>query len=51
MGVLLSSFVRRLKKMVGIDDSERAEFLASLGASESGLEQIIREGVFTAWAY
>ncbi len=32
------------EEMVGMEDSERAEFLASLGASESGLEQIIREG-------
>lgn len=32
------------EEMVGMEDSERAEFLASLGATESGLEQIIREG-------
>lgn len=32
------------EEMAGLEDSERSEFLASLGASESGLEQIIREG-------
>lgn len=32
------------EEMAVLDDSERAEFLESLGASESGLEQIIREG-------
>ncbi len=32
------------EEMVGIDDEERKEFLISLGANESGLEQIIREG-------
>ena len=30
-------------ELVGIDDAERAEFLASYGVSESGIEQVIRE--------
>jgi GTP-binding protein YchF len=32
------------EEMVDMSDEERHEFLASLGASESGLEQIIRKG-------
>ena len=32
------------EEMVGLEEQERAEFLASLGVKESGLEQIIREG-------
>lgn len=32
------------EEMIGMDDSERAQMLEALGASESGLEQIIREG-------
>lgn len=32
------------EEMAGLEDNERTEFLASLGAKESGLEQIIREG-------
>jgi len=32
------------EEMVGMSDEERAEFLESLGAEESGLEQIIRKG-------
>jgi GTP-binding protein YchF len=32
------------EEMVGMEDSERSEFLESLGAKESGLEQIIRQG-------
>lgn len=32
------------EEMVGMEDSERKEFLESLGAQESGLESIIREG-------
>ncbi|TLD95443.1 redox-regulated ATPase YchF [Helicobacter jaachi] len=31
------------EELVGLDESERAEFLESLGVNESGLEQIIRE--------
>jgi GTP-binding protein YchF len=31
-------------ELVGMDDEERAEFLASYGVSESGIEQVIREG-------
>jgi len=31
-------------ELVGMDDAERAEFLASYGVSESGIEQVIREG-------
>ncbi|RDU66009.1 redox-regulated ATPase YchF [Helicobacter didelphidarum] len=31
------------EELVGLEDNERAEFLASLGCEESGLEQIIRE--------
>ena len=29
--------------MAGLDDAERAEFLASAGATESGLDQVIRK--------
>ncbi|MGF1572284.1 MAG: redox-regulated ATPase YchF [Sumerlaeia bacterium] len=32
------------EEMVGMEDNERSEFLESLGCSESGLEQIIRQG-------
>ena len=32
------------EEMVDMSDDERAEFLASLGAKQSGLTQIIREG-------
>jgi len=32
------------EEMAGMDDAERLEFLASLGANESGLEQVIRQG-------
>lgn len=32
------------EEMIGMEDSERAEFLATLGCSESGLEQIIKMG-------
>lgn len=32
------------EELVGLDDDERAEFLASLGVEESGLEQIIAKG-------
>ena len=31
-------------ELVGMDDAERAEFLASYGVDESGIEQVIREG-------
>ncbi len=31
------------EEMVGMDDMEKAEFLESMGASESGLDQIIRK--------
>ncbi|MFN2376100.1 MAG: redox-regulated ATPase YchF [Candidatus Binatia bacterium] len=31
-------------ELVGMDDAERAEFLASYGVTESGIEQVIREG-------
>ncbi|HEY2775092.1 MAG TPA: redox-regulated ATPase YchF [Candidatus Binatia bacterium] len=30
-------------ELVGLDDAERAEFLASYGITESGIEQVIRE--------
>jgi ribosome-binding ATPase len=30
-------------ELVGMDDAERAEFLASYGVTESGIEQVIRE--------
>jgi GTP-binding protein YchF len=32
------------EEMVGMDDAERHEFLTSLGAEESGLEQVIHHG-------
>ncbi|MCA9412676.1 MAG: redox-regulated ATPase YchF [Candidatus Omnitrophica bacterium] len=32
------------EEMVGMSDEERAEFLESLGAEESGLDQVIRKG-------
>jgi GTP-binding protein YchF len=31
-------------ELVGLDDAERTEFLASYGVKESGIEQVIREG-------
>jgi GTP-binding protein YchF len=31
-------------ELVGLDDAERVEFLASYGVKESGIEQVIREG-------
>ena len=43
-GIAIKLCAKIEEEMVGMEDSERAEFLASLGASESGLEQIIREG-------
>lgn len=35
------------EEMIGLNDSERSEFLESLGVKESGLEQIIRTGFNT----
>ena len=35
------------EELVGLEDEERAEFLASYGVSESGLEKIIRTGFHT----
>jgi len=32
------------EELVGLDDSERVEFLASYGVEQSGLEQIIKKG-------
>jgi len=32
------------EEMVGMSDEERAEFLESMGATESGLDQVIRKG-------
>ena len=43
-GIAIKLCAKIEEEMVGMEDSERAEFLASLGASESGLEQSIREG-------
>lgn len=43
-GIAIKLCAKIEEEMVGMEDSERKEFLASLGASESGLEQIIREG-------
>ncbi|WP_334092786.1 redox-regulated ATPase YchF, partial [Helicobacter typhlonius] len=43
-GIAIKLCAKIEEEMVGMSDEERGEFLASLGASESGLTQIIREG-------
>ena len=35
------------EEMIGLDDDERKELLASVGCAESGLEQIIRTSFYT----
>lgn len=43
-GIAIKLCAKIEEEMVGMEDNERAEFLESLGAKESGLEQIIKEG-------
>ncbi|MCX2717410.1 redox-regulated ATPase YchF [Helicobacter sp. MIT 21-1697] len=43
-GIAIKLCAKIEEEMVGMSDEERGEFLASLGAKESGLTQIIREG-------
>lgn len=43
-GIVIKLCAKIEEEMVGMEDSERRAFLQSLGAEESGLEQIIREG-------
>lgn len=38
---------RMEEELVGLDDAEREEFLASYGVTEPGLERVIREGYVT----
>lgn len=41
-GIVIKICAKIEEEMVGMEDNERTEFLASLGANESGLEQIIK---------
>lgn len=43
-GIAIKLCAKLEEEMVDMSEDERAEFLLSLGAKESGLEQIIREG-------